>query len=172
MSHDTLSLRVDRIGRVKGSHPGVRLARIIRLEVPPATRSARVCGTHSLIAFSVSRPVGHRTGVERLIESPFIPVSHSSSDTPLCRSSSRSLSLSLSRSPSPDLHQLPLYLLVDATLTVTESKGLWQARAAAADERTLLGTRQAFSLGYHPVQPPRSARPWKAGRAAGVGGRG
>jgi len=41
---------------------------------------------------------------------------------------------------------------------MTESKGLWQARAAATDERTLLelGTRQAFSLGYHPVQPPRS----------------
>ena len=86
---------------------------------------------------------------------------------------SLALTLSLSRSPSPpDSHQLPLYLLVDATLTMTESKGLWQARAAAADERTLLGTCQAFSLGYHPVQPPRSARPWKAGRAAGVGGRG
>lgn len=39
---------------------------------------------------------------------------------------------------------------------MTESKGLWQARAAAADDRTLLGTRQAFSLGYHSVQPPRS----------------
>lgn len=57
------------------------------------------------------------------------------------------------------------------TLTITESKGLWQARAAAADERTSRDSR-AFSLGYHPVQAPRSARPWKAGgRAAGKRGR-
>lgn len=57
------------------------------------------------------------------------------------------------------------------TLTMTESKGLWQARAAAADERTSRDSR-AFSLGYHPVQAPRSARPWKAGgRAAGNRGR-
>ena len=54
------------------------------------------------------------------------------------------------------------------TLTITESKGLWQARAAAAaDERTSRDSR-AFSLGYHPVpKPPRSARPWKAGRRQG-----
>ena len=41
------------------------------------------------------------------------------------------------------------------TLTITESKGLWQARAAAAaDERTSRDSR-AFSLGYHPVPKPQ-----------------
>ncbi|TGZ37991.1 hypothetical protein DBV15_05269 [Temnothorax longispinosus] len=123
VSPDTL--RLTRLTGLTGSdrqraHSREYVSRELYVRRCRLRRSARVRGTRSLVASP--RCLEHRTSQTGCRAANRVFLSHSP------------LTLTL----APDLHQLPLYLLVDATLTMTESKGLWQARAAAADERTLL----------------------------------